>query len=87
MLISGVDVLLQYQIPDIQLSLYHTLIVVLFQGFLIFLHIDECRVVFLLADQNLAPWLLPVVLKQSVPPLLTRDIFWVAISHLLHRQD
>jgi hypothetical protein len=44
-LISSADVLLQNQIPNVELSLYHTLIVALLQGFLIFLHIDECRVV------------------------------------------
>jgi hypothetical protein len=43
-LISGADVLLQNQISDVRLPLYHILIVVLLQGLLIFLHINECRV-------------------------------------------
>jgi hypothetical protein len=43
-LISGADVLLQNQIPDVELPLYHTLIVVFLQGLMIFSHIDECRV-------------------------------------------
>jgi hypothetical protein len=43
-LISGADVLLQNQISDVRLPLYHILIVVLLQGLLIFLHIDEYRV-------------------------------------------
>jgi TctA family transporter len=34
MLISGADVLLQNQISDVKLPLYHTLIVVFFQGLL-----------------------------------------------------
>jgi hypothetical protein len=45
MLISGADVLLQYQIPDVQLLLYHTLFVVLLSGFLIFPHLNQCGVV------------------------------------------
>jgi hypothetical protein len=43
-LISGADVLLQNQIPDVEFPLYHILIIVLLQGLLIFPHIDECGV-------------------------------------------
>jgi hypothetical protein len=43
--ISGADVLLLNQTPDVELPLYHTLIVILFQGLLVFPHIDERRVV------------------------------------------
>jgi hypothetical protein len=41
MLIIGVDILLQDWVPDVELSLYHTLVVVLLQGLLVFPHIGK----------------------------------------------
>jgi hypothetical protein len=43
MLTQGADILFQNYIPDVKLSLYHTLIIVL-QGLMIFSHINECGV-------------------------------------------
>jgi hypothetical protein len=40
-LVFGADVLLHDYVPDVELSLYHTLVIVLLQGLLILPHIGQ----------------------------------------------